>query len=94
MTRTRQRKSPEWLARGGRQLGGTALLSTRPLYTQTAPLVKQVTRLADLRRQYNQAVLAERWADARRLQREYHAAERERRRELLQQAAARGRRHE
>ena len=51
-----------------------------------------VLPLSDLRRQYNQAVLAKDWAAAERLQRAYHAAERERRAELLRQARQRGRR--
>ena len=73
---------------------GGRLLSTTPVYTRNAPRVKQVACLADLRRQYNQAVLAKDWAAAERLQRAYHQAERERRAELLQQAVARGRRNE
>ena len=51
-----------------------------------------VLPLSDLRRQYNSAILAKDWAAAERLQRAYHAAERERRRELLQQARDRGQR--
>jgi len=43
------------------------------------------TELADLRRRYNAAILGKRWAEAARLQRAYHAAERRRRAELLRQ---------
>ena len=44
------------------------------------------TELADLRRRYNAAVVAERWQDAKQLQRAYQEAERRRRAELLRQA--------
>ena len=44
------------------------------------------TELARLRRQYQAAILAERWDHAAELQRQYHAAERRRRAELLRQA--------
>ena len=44
------------------------------------------TELADLRRRYNAAVVAERWQDAKQLQRAYQEAERRRRLELLEQA--------
>jgi len=45
--------------------------------------------LADLRQRYNGAVLSKRWQDAEQLQRQYHAAERRRRAELLAQAEVR-----
>jgi len=88
-----EKKSPVWQAPGGTTTNsGARLASTIPVYTRNALPVKQVACLADLRRQYNTAILAKDWAEAERLQREYHAAERERRAELLHQAAERGRR--
>ena len=47
------------------------------------------TELGRLRREYQAAILGERWADAAQLQRQYHDAERRRRAELLRQAEVR-----
>ena len=91
--RARGKKSPEWLARGGQSSNAAGRLSAIPIIGANRSPVKRQP-LAQLRRQYNQAVLAEDWAAAERLQRAYHQAERERRAELLQQAVARGRRNE
>jgi len=88
--RSRQEKDPV-LAAPGRatsQRRGIVVSNSIP---RNRPVVKQAARLSDLRRRFNQAVLAEDWANAKRLQRQYHDAERARRRELLQQARDRGR---
>ena len=89
--RARGKKSPEWLARGGQSSNAAGRLSAVPIIGFNRPPVKQVAQLAQLRQAYNAAILTRRWAEAERLQRAYHDAEQERRRELLRQARERGR---
>ena len=91
---TRQRKSPPVLdtPAGGATSQRRGLVVSN-IVPQTPHAVKRQSltgNLADLRRQYNQAILAKDWAAAERLQRAYHQAERERRAELLRQAWQRG----
>jgi len=76
-------------ALGGATKGAAGAISSRNSIPRTTEL-SSPARLSDLRRQYNSAILAKDWAAAERLQRAYHAAERERRRELLHQARQRG----
>ena len=95
---TRQRKSPPVLdtPAGGATSQRRGLVVSN-IVPQTPHAVKRQSltgNLADLRKAYQTAILGKRWAEAARLQRRYHQVERQRRRELLQQAAARGRRHE
>jgi len=80
--------SPVLAAPGGATIQRRGLVVSNSIPRTTE--LSSPARLSDLRRQYNSAILAKDWAAAERLQRAYHAAERERRRELLQQAAARG----
>ena len=87
--RARGKKSPEWLARGGQSSNAAGRLSAIPIIGANRSPVKRQP-LAQLRQAYNTAILAKDWAEAERLQREYHAAEQERRRELLRQARQRG----
>ena len=82
-------------SRGGNDKARQARMSV-PIIAQTPrkcnpQFANTTNELADLRRRYNGAVAAECWQDAAQLQRQYHAAERRRRAELLRQAREVGR---
>lgn len=80
---------------GGENRARRALKFTSILPQNASPVKNQsrqtTTELARLRREYQAAILSERWDDAKRFQRQYHDAERRRRRELLHQARGAGR---
>jgi len=91
MTGTKKTRPVTSRAGGATINCGQQLLST-PILHRNCPKVNRLTtttELARLRAAYNGAILAKRWADAEQLQRQYHAAERRRRAELLRQAEVR-----
>lgn len=66
-----------------RLLSPMVLDSRQKRNTQTC---QATTELGGLRRRYNAAIVAENWQEAAALQRAYRQAEKQRRRELLDQA--------
>jgi len=72
----------------GKFPGGTAT-TKRGQALLSGPSIPQgglTAQLADLRERFTTAILDERWAEAAGLQRAYREVERQRRRQLLQQA--------